>query len=188
MTANSRYVFKPALRAIRGNVLDVGCREGLALEQLDNGVGLDISLKDLIESRRKDLSVVLGDGKTLPFKDSSFMTILCMQTIEHFSDPIPALREFYRVLENDGVLLLEFPNASSPFDHGWDRPAHLSYFSPDSLKKHVESIGFKVTQVWAGCRYVGNPILGRIWLFLSRFICPFWGNIWIFGKKEPTLA
>ena len=185
MSANSRYVFKPALKAIRGNVLDVGCRTGLTLEQLENGVGIDISLKDLKKSRRKGLNVVLGDGENLPFKDYSFATILCMQTIEHFPDFISALREFYRVLENDGVLLLEFPNSSSLIDRGWDRPDHLSYFDPDSLMEHAESIGFRVAQVWAGCRYVENPILERIWHVLSRFIYPFWGNIWIFGIKEP---
>ena len=184
MTAYSRYVFRPALKAIQGNVLDVGCGQGLALAELDNAVGIDISLKSLKESKQKDLDVVLGNAEVLPFKGCSFSTVLCMQTIEHLSDFISALREFYRVLENDGILLLEFPNVSSLVDHAWDRPDHLSFFSPDNLKKHVESIGFTVTRVWAGCRYVENPILERIWLVLSRLVSPFWGNIWIFGKKD----
>lgn len=166
-------------------MLDVGCGSGLTLEKLENGVGLDISLRDLRKSKRKDLDVVLGAGESLPFRDCSFTTVLCMQTVEHFSNFLSALGEFYRVLENEGILLLEFPNASSLIDHGWDRPDHLSYFNPDSLKKHIGSKGFKVTQVWAGCRYIQNPILERIWLLLSRFISPFWGNIWIFGKKKP---
>ena len=188
MSSKSRYIFKPALDAIRGKVLDIGCREGLTLEQLGNGVGLDISLKDLRKSRRKGLNVVLGSGEVLPFKTNSFGTILCMQTIEHLQDYISALREFYRVLENGGTLLLEFPNASSVIDRGWDRPDHVSFFSPDSMRRHMESVGFGVTRIWAGCRYVENPILKRLWLVLSRFLCPFWGNIWIFGEKGTLSA
>ena len=94
--------------------------------------------------------------------------------------------EIIRVLEDNGVLLLEFPNAYSLIDRGWDRPNHVSYFSPGYLKRQVESTGFRVTQVWAGCRYAGNPIPERLWLILSRIVSPLWGNIWIVGKKEPV--
>jgi 2-polyprenyl-3-methyl-5-hydroxy-6-metoxy-1,4-benzoquinol methylase len=45
----------------------------------------------------------------LPFKDASYDTVLVTQVIEHVADHQALLREAFRVLRRDGVLILSGP-------------------------------------------------------------------------------
>ena len=49
------------------------------------------------------------DLRDLTFEDGGFDVILSYDVLEHIPDYIPALRESYRVLSNQGVLLLSVP-------------------------------------------------------------------------------
>ena len=49
---------------------------------------------------------VSGDMTALPFADQSFDCVTCGWVIEHLPDPGPGLREFERVLQPGGSLLL----------------------------------------------------------------------------------
>lgn len=44
--------------------------------------------------------------EALSFKDKSIPTILCLDTIEHVANPLQAMKEMYRCLTDDGVLIL----------------------------------------------------------------------------------
>jgi SAM-dependent methyltransferase len=51
---------------------------------------------------------------TLPFKDGSFDTILCWETMEHFNfNPVKFVRELYRVLKPGGRVCITVPNRAS---------------------------------------------------------------------------
>jgi len=51
--------------------------------------------------------------KPLPFGDGAFAAILCSEGIEHCPDHLALLREFRRVLEPGGTLILTTPNVLS---------------------------------------------------------------------------
>jgi len=40
------------------------------------------------------------------FGDAAIATILCLETIEHVEDPIRAIKEIYRILNRDGILVI----------------------------------------------------------------------------------
>lgn len=48
----------------------------------------------------------IEDMQALSFKDESIRTILCLDTIEHVADPFQAMKEIYRCLTDDGILVL----------------------------------------------------------------------------------
>lgn len=52
------------------------------------------------------------DAEQLPFADGEFELIICNHVLEHVADPQRALREFYRCLVPDGLLIAQTPYSS----------------------------------------------------------------------------
>lgn len=59
---------------------------------------------------------VLAEGNTLPFRNDSLDYILTSHVLEHFYDPIGALKEWYRVVKNGGLIFTIFPHKERTFD------------------------------------------------------------------------
>lgn len=71
-----------------------------------------------IEIQFVDLFEMFGPthhaSHTLPYKDGSFDTILCWETMEHFNfNPAKFVREIYRVLKPGGRVYVTVPNKAS---------------------------------------------------------------------------
>jgi len=109
-----------ALRA-RGEILDVGCAEGLirgALRSSTRYVGLDyLATASALYCTRPD---VYGDACKLPFTDNSFDSVLLLDVLEHIANPELALAEASRVLRPGGRLLLTIPFAYPLHDQPHD--------------------------------------------------------------------
>ncbi len=58
--------------------------------------------------------VALGDD--LPFKDATLDYVLSSHVIEHFYDPVKALREWYRVIRPGGYIFVIAPHRDRTFD------------------------------------------------------------------------
>ncbi|OYT26469.1 MAG: hypothetical protein B6U97_03825 [Candidatus Altiarchaeales archaeon ex4484_96] len=110
-------VYKAKMQYIRGflddlpgeeRILDAGCGEGVLVEEYQDK-GYDIIGLDLDYSSKH---VRTGDLRDMPFNDREFHLVLCLDVIEHlyFEDQKKALEEVYRVLRDDGLLLLAIPN------------------------------------------------------------------------------
>jgi ubiquinone/menaquinone biosynthesis C-methylase UbiE len=113
----------PLQRALKGVrkpfVLDVATGTGrlpLALLRcLDfdgHIVGLDISLRMLQEARRKTaghddrVTLLWKDALALPFADTRFDAVSCVEALEFMADPRQGLGEMARVLRPGGTLLV----------------------------------------------------------------------------------
>lgn len=72
---------------------------------------------------------VVCNGESLPFKSNSVGTIICTETLEHIPEYNKAIKEFYRVLLDNGSLILTVP-------FGYRLHQKLDYwrFTPDGLK------------------------------------------------------
>lgn len=97
------------------SVLDVGCGTGEVLYIIKNLYptislyGIDISQEMLKQAEEKGLykvNLLLGDAENLPFENEKFDLLVCTDSFHHYPNPQKAINEFYRVLENDGYLLL----------------------------------------------------------------------------------
>lgn len=116
----------------RGQVLDVGCSQGIAsLVAARRGldvVGVDVEL-DRVEYAEADRGrepdevaararFVGGSAFALPFPDHRFDTVLLGEILEHLHKPEAVLDEVARVLRPGGVVAITVPFGLSPHhDH-----------------------------------------------------------------------
>ena len=99
-------------------ILDMGSGTGVLIPILENIlinsdqiIEFDIS-KSMLEKawtkyhRKDNINFVQSDGHSLPFQDKSFASIVCFAVYPHFHDPMSAVREFNRVLNDRGMLII----------------------------------------------------------------------------------
>jgi SAM-dependent methyltransferase len=90
------------------NILDLGCGEGVLVEQFRkkeyNIIGMDLNYSSDF--------VIKGDITDTKLESDSYDLVLCLDVIEHlnFSDQEKALKEIQRILNPDGTLLATIPN------------------------------------------------------------------------------
>lgn len=97
-------------------LLDAGCGTGwFSAEAVKRGArvtSLDLGEKLLEQVAKKCTSKrVVGSVLALPFKDNSFDILISSEVIEHTTDPVKAIQEFYRVLKPKGTLVVSTPNS-----------------------------------------------------------------------------
>jgi len=105
------------------SMLDAGCGDGryfTALPALGplpgRVVGIDIADSILRTARgaatraNVDVELIRANLEELPFADSEFDLVLCVQAIEHLLDPTRGIRELARVTSAGGKLLLTTDN------------------------------------------------------------------------------
>ncbi len=96
-----------------GAILDAGCGDGYLGTRIHNReiIGIDISPEKCVYPARYR-SVVGGALNALPFSDSRFHTIFCLDVLEHIPDINKATSELARVLAPGGCLILSIPTES----------------------------------------------------------------------------
>jgi SAM-dependent methyltransferase len=112
-----RYVFARELVAHK-RVLDAACGEGYGSALLAGAAqsvtGVDLSEEAVRHARGRyraaNLAFRQADCLELPFDDAEFDCIVSFETLEHLEDHEALLREFRRVLEPGGFLLLSSPD------------------------------------------------------------------------------
>ncbi len=137
----------------RGQVLDLGCGRGEALEVLSaHGIrcsGVDSNVEMVSRCREKGFEAEVGDlfSALEAREEASLGGIVSFHVIEHL--PAPELdrltRLAWRALEPGGVLVLETPNPVSVVvgaSRFWIDPTHERPVHPESLKTMLELSGF----------------------------------------------
>ncbi len=113
----------------RARVLDAGCGIGNITTKYCQSysiIGIDEQLS-AIEYCEKHCrgKYIQSSLYILPFRDDVFDLVLFLDAIEHFTDPLLALKELARVLKPDGKVLICTMNYASPFwfilEHTWHR-------------------------------------------------------------------
>lgn len=137
-------------------LLDVGCGDGWYMQQLiskgyKNIFGIDIGHNVIAEASQKGLMVKLGDMHELDFPDNYFNVIFCSHTLEHAHSPQKVLREFRRVLNDKGRVVIIVPVVKEPsIFHAHD------FQNEQVLQQMLEDEGFTTiymramrNQLWA---------------------------------------
>jgi 2-polyprenyl-3-methyl-5-hydroxy-6-metoxy-1,4-benzoquinol methylase len=145
-------------------LLDVGCHIGVFVEVAQQGGwdawGIEPSRWAAEQARAGDLKVVNGTLATSGFEDASFDVITMWDVIEHVPDPRQELQQVYRLLKAGGIVVIHTIDIESPFARlmgrrwPWLMEMHLYYFSPRTLRRMVEGIGFKVIHSSPQGRYL----------------------------------
>ncbi len=84
-------------------------------------------------------------NKKLPFKDNTFDLIILYDVLEHFSEPLPILRELYRVCKIGGIIEIKVPYGELVYcnmDH--KRMFFLGSFDMINFDHHISSTERKI--------------------------------------------
>ena len=90
---------------------------GLKTRNVDNTDELTCFKQEEIKLCGESLPVdIVSPGDQLPLEDNSVDFVISSHVIEHFPDPIKALREWYRVVKPGGYLYIIAPHKERTFD------------------------------------------------------------------------
>jgi SAM-dependent methyltransferase len=84
---------------------------------------------------KSQLVNILSPGDDLPFKDKVFEYVFSSHVIEHFFDPIKAIKEWGRVTKSGGYIFMIIPHK----EHTFDRNREMSTYT-ELINRHEDKI------------------------------------------------
>ena len=132
----------------RGRLLDVGCGnkpyEHLFRPFISEYVGVEHSgTFGKTSASQTGGPDVLYEGRSLPFEDASFDTVLSIQVLEHTAEPQALLEEMSRVLRPDGLMIL-----NAPFSFRLHEEPHDFFrYTPHGLRAMCEKAQLEVIDI-----------------------------------------
>ncbi|MBN1600833.1 MAG: class I SAM-dependent methyltransferase [Chitinispirillaceae bacterium] len=128
-------------RYISGRVLDIGAGN-LAWKYIVKSAAKNYHSSDFCITH-KNLDMIFDVTKSFPLKNNSYDSIFCHSVLEHTPEPWNAFDEFYRILKENGVLLISVPFIF--YLHG--APDDYFRFTRYGMIKLSEKTGFKVCKL-----------------------------------------
>ena len=119
--------------------------------------GIDISEK-MIKKAKKKLKeqpanfTVADAGEHIPFGDNSFDYIICIRVLKYIVSWKRTIKEVARVLNRDGLFLLEIPNLYSVQFFGL-RKANYFLFNFNNVKNTLKQFNFEIIKLTSGSRF-----------------------------------
>jgi 2-polyprenyl-3-methyl-5-hydroxy-6-metoxy-1,4-benzoquinol methylase len=141
----------------KGRLLDVGTGFGFFLIEMQKRgwdvQGVEISQRAIDYAKAMlGLDIRRGPLEKIGFPKDEFDAVSAFYVIEHLPGPVWFLKECRRILKPGGLLLLRYPH-TTPIKNFlrffkienqlYDLPAHLSDFSPGTIKPCLRGIGFE---------------------------------------------
>jgi len=164
----SRYML--ASKFTQGKkVLDIACGTGygsfLLSENSQEVIGMDISTESVDYANQKfikeNLSFKQASAAEIPLPDKSMDVIVSYETIEHVDEETQhkAMKEFARVLKNDGVLIISTPSKDSK-KYNAQNPYHIKeYFTSefiDFVQNYFKHVSYSGQEVGIVCSIFGE--------------------------------
>lgn len=161
-----------------GTLLDIGCAQGLLLDQAAQDgyetFGVEPSSKNAEDAKQKGHLVFNGGLEEFAVKnlDKQFDIITCLDVIEHISDPKAFLSLAVSLLARDGIMVISTPNYSGVVakllgvsDPYMTPPEHITFLTAAGMRHLVSRVGLKVRQ----CQTFGRLIPAEIDRSVRRY-------------------
>lgn len=114
------YLIRTFKIKLGSKVLDVGCGSGDFLNAFVRaglqGYGVDFSDAAISNCQDSVIRIVDLENERIPFEDNSFDLIFSKSVLEHFHNPEIPIKEMYRVLKPDGLIINLVPS----WEYCWD--------------------------------------------------------------------
>jgi len=203
------------------DILDWGCYHAIDSCVLRAALGKSVNLHgcDVLDKRGAEFHKYaslrfkhLNDPYDLPYKNQSFDSIIASGVIEHVTNPSESLKELYRVLKDEGRLIITFaPNEYSfteMVQSALRMAPHPRRYTRKSLKRMLIDHGFmvdkcgfhestptftspffhKYRQSWFGNSFINimskmSPLIDQLWP-----INLIGQNIYAWGRRVDYIA
>jgi len=163
-----------------GRLLDVGPGTGifLSLAKTEAGwspYGIDICPASADKAGQEfDIELDVGDFLRHPYESASFDALAMLDVLEHTVDPAANLARAFELLAPGGILYIAVPNRHSLMTLLLDRwiraglpgsgffmerlyvEPHVYYFTPNALRRALESVGFDIVGLKGGDVHLGR--------------------------------
>lgn len=162
-----------------GRLLDVGAGTGILMHLArERGWAVDgIDIAPLTARKVAEefgLAISIGPFETFDFGGRQFDGITMLDVLEHVVDPLATLRRAYELLRPGGAIAIAVPNqrslltsvvglyaraggpAANDLLFRLYVPPHLYYFTPPTLRRMVETAGFRLGTMKQGAVYLGR--------------------------------
>ena len=143
-------------KPIPGKILDVGCAGGEFLDVMDSWerYGNEISENLAKEARKKyGTNIFIGDFNNYPLQENMFDVITLQDVMDHFIDPVRAIKKCKTMLKPGGLIVIKVHNISCLYAkftkenfYALLPPFHLFYFDKQSLNFLLGSLGLKIKE------------------------------------------
>jgi len=128
-----------------GRWLDLGAGN-CAFTDFAKQKGIDCFSLDVTEKCKVDFYNPIED---VYFPTDHFSCICLHDVLEHLDNPFKTLSECFRVLEQNGTLVLEFPDFfSNEGKRHWKKIEHLWMLSYVQILSMLEKVGFEINQTY----------------------------------------
>lgn len=153
------YYINKLLQNKKQTLLDAGCGIGLntflvakkiskvSAVDLDNKK-IMLAKKILSKTKYSNINFYRMDLTELKFKDNSFDSAICMETLEHIREDNKALKELSRVLKEKGSLILSVPGVGLISKINKNSKHHVREgYSFKQIKEKLENNGFALEKI-----------------------------------------
>ncbi len=140
--------FSPGGKALLEVGSNLGYTAHMAVEK-----GYDVVACELNDRCRNFSELVFGltVSKDLYKVKNRFDIVTLNDVLEHFPEPVRAIRKIHTLLVHDGIVFIQLPNWESSVAerhggewHWYNPPDHLFHFNINSMKKFLAGNGFSL--------------------------------------------
>ena len=156
-------------------VLEIGCSSGNLIKNIIQlkkffYIGSD-AIKSYIyklSSEYQNIPFIIFDLLKNPFKESICDVVIMLNVLEHIKDDDKALLEVNKILNNQGILILEVPSGKFLYDDYDRKLLHYRRYNMKDIEKKLLNAGFKIeTKTHLG--FLVYPLFVTVKLFNKLF-------------------
>lgn len=144
---------KKSLKSMNNpTILEIGCSSGYMLQKIQQLIphatliGSDVVYKPLLElSKKLTIPLLRFDILQCPLPDNCIDAIILLNVLEHIEDDATTLKQIYRILKPNGVLILEVPAGPHLYDAHDRICMHFRRYKITNLCKLIADQGFKIS-------------------------------------------
>jgi len=146
---------KEMMTGVAGPSIEIGVGSGRFAQFLEIPYGLDPALQPLKIAKGRGVRCLGADAVSMPFKDEKIGCCLLMVTLCFVTEPLKVLKEVYRILKPDGIVILGMVLRKSPWGADYLKKAEKGhpFYTLATFQTHNEILallsdaGFQAPEV-----------------------------------------
>jgi SAM-dependent methyltransferase len=149
----NRWIYEAELRAVKALIpekglgIEIGVGTGRFAQPLGIKIGIEPSGRMKEIARNRGIQVLDGVAEELPFGNSEFDFALMVTTVCFVDDIDKSLQEAYRILSQDGFLIIGLVDRNSSVGQIYLRHQNESVFYKDATFFSVDELIEIMTQI-----------------------------------------